>query len=75
VNFQVKIKHVLTPTDTVSPDGTFDGLKVEVRPIPGMIKMAGYETTSHSKLGDIAKEWREFKLSDCAVPGVRSDGK
>jgi hypothetical protein len=49
--------------------------KVEVRFVPGTILMAGYETTAHSRQGDISREWREFKLSDCAVPGVRSDGK
>jgi hypothetical protein len=66
---QVKIKHILTQYDTILSDGTFGGDKVEVRFIPKIMKLEGYNTTDHSRHYNILKKWREFKLTDCKIKG------
>jgi hypothetical protein len=70
--FKLKIKHVLLDSDVLASDGTFNGSVVVAKFIPTADKMAGYETTNHSKLYDIAVKWHEFKLNDCKIPGVGS---
>ncbi len=77
VNFfsQRIIKKILSKDDPLDAvvDGKWQGLEVvKQKKVPVLNRLFGYETTAHSKAHDIFKEngWKEFKLSDCVIPGT-----
>lgn len=64
-----KIKHILLDGEKADADGKFNGDPVVERVVPNLLRLAGYETTKHSKQYDIVKEWKSFKRTDCAIEG------
>ena len=46
-----------------------EGTRHEVRVLPVLERLQGYENSEHAKMYDITKEWVKFNLTHCDPPG------